>query len=109
MLLEEPYRRIEKPLLELIEAAARDCPSRRIAVLIPEVVKEHWWQHLLHNHRAWRLRSVLQRYGGSRIAVITIPGYLEEPNIEEALEEEQEDVETNVPAHGNRRAERGAR
>jgi hypothetical protein len=108
MLLEEPYRRIEKPLLELIEAAARDSPGRRIAVLIPEVVKEHWWQHLLHNHRAWHLRSALLRYGGSRIAVITIPGYFEEPSIEEALEEEQEDVKTTVPARGKRRAARAA-
>jgi hypothetical protein len=102
MLLEEPYRRIEKPLLELIEAAARDDPARRIAVLVPEVVKEHWWQHLLHNHRARRLRSALLRYGGSRVVVITIPWYLEEPEIEEALEEGREDVETTASAPGKR-------
>lgn len=96
MLPEEPYRRIEKPLLELIEGTARDCPGRRIAVLIPEVVKKHWWQHLLHNHRAWRLRSALLRYGGSRIVVVNVPWYLEEPSIEKALEDEQEDVKTDA-------------
>jgi amino acid transporter len=109
MLLEEPYRRIEKPLLELVEATTRDCPGRRIAVLIPEVVKEHWWQHLLHNHRAWRLRSALLRYGGSRVVVITVPWYLEEPSIEEALQEEQEDVETTMGADRRRMTARPAR
>jgi hypothetical protein len=65
-----------------------------------EVVKEHWWQHLLHTRRASRLRSALLRYGGSRLVVISIPLYLEEPDIEEAIEEARED--TAVSTAGNK-------
>ncbi|MBV8963937.1 MAG: hypothetical protein JOY97_12670, partial [Hyphomicrobiales bacterium] len=55
----------------------------------PQVVKEHWWQYLLHNHRSYRVRRALLRYGGSRLVLLTVPGYLEEPRIEEGLEQEE--------------------
>ena len=96
-LLQALYRRIEEPLLELIKASEEHRPNRRIAVVIPEVAKEHWWQYLLHTRRARRLRAALMRYGGSRLVLITIPWYLEEPSIEEALEEEREDAEKMMP------------
>jgi amino acid transporter len=92
MLVQAPYRRIETPFLEVVEKAIKDQPGRSIAVLIPELVKEHWWQYLLHTHRASRLRSALLRNCGSRLVVISIPFYLEEPDIEEALEEAREDT-----------------
>jgi amino acid transporter len=89
LLLEAPYRRIEAPLLELVAGIEKDHPGRQVAVLIPELVKQHWWQYLLHRRRARRLRSALLRYGGSRLAVIELPWYREEPRIEEGLEEEE--------------------
>ena len=46
-----------------------------IAVVIPEVVQTHWWQVLLHNHRAARLRSALMRDGDSRFIVVSVPWY----------------------------------
>jgi amino acid transporter len=92
MLVQAPYRRIETPFLEVVERAMKDQPGRLVAVLIPEVVKEHWWQLLLHTRRASRLRSALLRYGGSRLVVISIPLYLAEPDIEEAIEEAREDT-----------------
>jgi amino acid transporter len=92
MLVQAPYRRIETPFLELVETTIKDRPGRLVAVLIPEIVKEHWWQHLLHTHRASRLRSAVLRYGGSRLVVVSIPLYLEEPDIEEAIEEAREDT-----------------
>jgi amino acid transporter len=100
VLLKAPYRRIQAPLLQLIEATRQDHPNRLIAVLIPEVVKEHWWQHLLHTHRARRLRSALLQYGGSRVIVINILWYLEEPRIEAGLEEAEN---TSQPAKGRRK------
>jgi len=87
VLLQAPYRRIHAPLLQLIEATERDYLNRLIAVLIPGVVKERWWQYPLHTHRSRRLRLALLRYGGSRVIVISIPWYLEEPQIEAGLEE----------------------
>jgi hypothetical protein len=43
ILLDAEYRRITGPLLQLIRATERDYPNRLITVLIPEVVKDHWW------------------------------------------------------------------
>lgn len=89
VMLQAPYRRFQAPMLKLIENLEAEHPSRTIAVLIPMVVKRHWWQHLLHTHRARRLANSLLLYGGSRIAVMTLPWYLEEPRVEEAVEPEE--------------------
>jgi hypothetical protein len=35
------------------------------------------------------LRTALLRYSGSRVVVVSIPWYLEEPHIEEGLEQEE--------------------
>ncbi|MDB5606084.1 MAG: putative aminoacid/polyamine transporter, permease protein, partial [Bradyrhizobium sp.] len=86
--LEARYRRIEGPLLQFVSETEKQHPERPIAVLIPEIVKEHWWQYLLHTHRAHRVRAALLRYGGSQVVVINVPWYLEEPHIEEGLEQE---------------------
>jgi amino acid transporter len=88
VLQEAPYRRIEEPLLKLIAATEKDNPDRLIAVLVPELVKEHWWQYLLHGMRARRLCAAILRYGGSRVVLVNVPWYLEEPRIEEGLKEE---------------------
>jgi amino acid transporter len=89
VMIPAPFRRIHVPLLELIERLQADNPIRTIAVLIPEVVKLKWWQHLLHTHRARRLRNALLRYGGSDLLVVNAPWYLEEPKIQEALVPEE--------------------
>jgi amino acid transporter len=82
VVVDAPYRRLHAPLLRLVREAAKDRPDRVIAVLIPEVMKDRWWQHLLHSHRAWRVRHALLRYGGSHVVVIEIPWYLDEPKVQ---------------------------
>jgi hypothetical protein len=82
---------MQVPHLRLIEQLQADHPRRTIAVLIPEVVKRRWWQHLLHTHRAHRLRSALLSYGGSGLVVMNAPWYLDEPRIDEALTREELD------------------
>jgi amino acid transporter len=89
VLLDAPFRRIEGPLLQFISEIEKKNPFRQVAVLIPEVEKEHWWQYLLHGRGARRLRAALLRYGGSRVVVVNIAWYLEEPHIEEGLEQEE--------------------
>jgi amino acid transporter len=89
ILVQSPYRRLQGPLLQLIEKMKKEKPGRTIAVLVPVVVKRHWWQHLLHTHRASRLRNALLRFGGSRVAVVSLPWYLDEPVPEEGLEEQE--------------------
>jgi amino acid transporter len=89
ILMRSPYRRLQGALLQLIDEIKKDHRGRTIAVLVPIVVKRHWWQHLLHTHRASRLRNALLRYGGSRMAVVNLPWYLDEPAPEEGLEEQE--------------------
>ncbi len=85
--LRAEYRRMHEPLFVLIRELERRYPERRIAVLIPELIKTSWWQYLLHTNRARRLRARLLRWGGSRIVVINVPWYLEEPDLAEVISE----------------------
>jgi amino acid transporter len=87
--LSAPYRRIHAPLLKLIKEIEEENPDRTIAVLIPELVKRHWWENLLSVQRARRLRAALLEYGGSRVAVMQVPWYLAEPDIEQSMTEEE--------------------
>ena len=58
-------------------------------MLIPELVKQHWWDYLLSSQHARRLRSAVLAYGGPRVVVIAVPWYLTPPKIEEAMSEEE--------------------
>jgi amino acid transporter len=73
-----PYRKFIDPLLEQVERVKRDHPRRQIAVMVPEVVKRHWWQFLLHQYRAERLRSALLKRGDRKLVLINVPWYLED-------------------------------
>jgi amino acid transporter len=88
LLLRSQYRLMHEPVLKLLKELQVELPGRPIAVLLPEIVKTSWWEVLLHRNRARRLRSRLLRYGGSRLVVIDIPWYLEEPRIDEGIAEE---------------------
>ena len=87
--LSAPYRRIHAPLLKLIKEIENKNPDRTIAVLIPELVKHHWWEYLLSSQRARRLRSAVLEYGGSRAVVIGMPWHLTEPKIEQGMTDEE--------------------
>ncbi|MGK6312315.1 APC family permease [Neorhizobium sp. DT-125] len=73
ILVPSPYRQLHESLLRLIEKLDADAPERAVTVLIPETVKERWWQRLLHMNRAERLRSRLLRSGNPRLTVATVP------------------------------------
>ncbi|MFZ3311425.1 MAG: APC family permease [Xanthobacteraceae bacterium] len=87
--LSAPFRRIHAPLLKLIKELTEKHPDRSVAVLIPELVKTHWWEYLLSNQRAQRLRRAVLEYGGPRVVVIMVPWYLTPPKIADALTEEE--------------------
>lgn len=79
VILQAQYRAIHEPILKLAHELEDKFPGRAIAVLIPELVKQRWYQRLLHTHRAKRLRSKLLRHGDTRLTIINVPWYLEEP------------------------------
>ena len=76
--LQAQYRAIHEPILQFARELELEQADRSIAVLVPELVKERWWQRLLHTNRARRLRSSLLKHGGSRLTVINVPWYLRE-------------------------------
>lgn len=73
MLIPAPYRKLHEPLLKLIEKLDAEAPERKVAVLIPETVKDKWWQRVLHMNRAGKLRAKLLKFGGPRLTVATVP------------------------------------
>jgi hypothetical protein len=73
IVLRAQYRAIQHPMLKVIGEIKGKFPGRQIAVLIPELSKKRWYQHLLHTHRAMRLRSRLIALGQPDLTVINVP------------------------------------
>jgi amino acid transporter len=59
VVLESTYRETVRPVLRYVRTLRREHPGDVIAVVIPEYVVAHAWQHLLHNQTAWRLKARL--------------------------------------------------
>ena len=72
-----PYREFFGPLLTVLKELGKAHPDRIIAVMIPELVERRWW-HFLVRHRLTLLKALLLLKGGPRIALITIPWYVED-------------------------------
>lgn len=90
MILEAQYRRLDVPLLGLVEEMQAENPGRVIAVVLPELVKDRWWQYLLHTHRARRVRAMLLKSGLQNLVVMNIPWQLDGRRLEDELETEFE-------------------
>ncbi|MDA3649557.1 APC family permease [Saccharopolyspora indica] len=73
--LESPYREITRPVLEYVKRIRRDSPRDVVTVFIPEYVVGHWWEQLLHNQSALRLKSRLLFQPG--VMVTSVPWQLE--------------------------------
>lgn len=57
--LYSPYRELTRPVIDYIAEIHRESPRTVVAVFIPEYVVGHWWEHLLHNQSALRLKARL--------------------------------------------------
>jgi amino acid transporter len=58
-ILDSPYREITRPVLEYVRDVRRKSPRDVVTVFIPEYVVGHWWEQLLHNQSALRLKGRL--------------------------------------------------
>jgi hypothetical protein len=76
-IINTPYRRFIEPIIERVECLESEYPDRTIVLLVSELVTRSWWQFLLHNHRAMRLRSAVLRRGDDRLALTIVPWYVE--------------------------------
>jgi amino acid transporter len=57
--LHSPYREIVRPIVEYAVAIRKANPRGVVAVYIPEYVVGRWWEQLLHNQTALRLKGRL--------------------------------------------------
>jgi amino acid transporter len=73
-ILESPYREVTRPLIEYIKKLREDRPRDLVSVFIPEYVVGHWWEHLLHNQQALRLKARLLFQPG--VMVTSVPWQL---------------------------------
>jgi len=80
--LESPYRDITGSVLEYIDGLHREHPRDLIVVYIPEYVVGHWWENLLHNQSALRLKARLLFQG--QVMVTNVPWPLESSSKEMA-------------------------
>jgi amino acid transporter len=54
-----PYREITRPVLEYVKRISKESPRTVVTVFIPEYVVGHWWEQVLHNQSALRLKGRL--------------------------------------------------
>ena len=73
--LESPYREVTKPILGYIKQLRADRPQDVVNVFIPEYVVGHWWEQLLHNQSALRLKGRLLFQQG--VMVTSVPWQLD--------------------------------
>jgi amino acid transporter len=73
-ILDSPYRDITGPVLDYVARIRRKSPRDVVCVFIPEYVVGHWWEHLLHNQSALRLKARLLFRPG--VMVTSVPWQL---------------------------------
>jgi len=69
--LYSPYREIIKPIVDYTRSIRDASPRGVVAVYIPEYVVGRWWEQLLHNQTALRLKGRLLFTPG--VMVISVP------------------------------------
>ena len=74
VIIESPFRSLNGPLLAYIDALKESNPGDTITVVLPEYVPSHWWEHLLHNQTALRLKAALLFHPG--IVVTNVPYHM---------------------------------
>ena len=57
--IDSPYREITRPVLDHVRNIRLQSPRDVVTVFIPEYVVGHWWEQLLHNQSALRLKGRL--------------------------------------------------
>src|SRR5215467_798301 len=65
-----PYRDITKPVLAYVSGLRKQSPRDVVTVFIPEYVLGHWWEQLLHNQSALRLKARLLLQPGVIVASV---------------------------------------
>ncbi|HEX9767102.1 MAG TPA: APC family permease [Nitriliruptorales bacterium] len=84
--LEDPYRRLLKPVVEFIDEVDARWSDDIVTVVIPEFVVGRWWQNLLHNQSAVGLKARLRLRPNT--VVLSAPLHLESALSGEELDQQ---------------------
>ena len=74
LILESPYREVTRPLVDYVRGLRRESPRDVVTVFVPEYVVGRWWEQLLHNQSALRLKARLLFEPG--VMVTSVPWQL---------------------------------
>ena len=85
--LHSPYRELVRPIVEYATEIRRANPRGVVAVYIPEYVVGRWWEQLLHNQTALRLKGRLLFTPG--VMVTSVPYQLRSSQIAREREERE--------------------
>ena len=77
VVIDSPFREVTRPLLEYVAVLRTEHPGDVVSVIIPEYVVGKWWQQLLHNQSALRLKARLLFVRG--VTVTSVPWVLDDP------------------------------
>ncbi|HNQ07085.1 MAG TPA: APC family permease [Tetrasphaera sp.] len=80
--LDSPYREIVNPIVDYVKGIRRESPREIVVVYIPEYVVGHWYEQILHNQSALRLRARLHFTPG--VLVASVPWQLRSSEGQEA-------------------------
>jgi hypothetical protein len=85
--LASPYRETVTPIMEYIKNMRKDSPRDLIVVYIPEYVVGKWWEQLVHNQTALRIKTRLHFEPG--VMVASVPWQLKSSEEAKALQDTQ--------------------
>jgi amino acid transporter len=94
--LSSPYREVTRPIIDYVRSIHRNSPRDVVTVYLPEYVVGHWWEHILHNQSALRLKGRLLFTPG--VMVTSVPYQLASSAVAEARAERAE----STPSYGRR-------
>ena len=96
--LDSPYREVTSPIINYVRQLRRDRPNDVVNVFIPEYVVGHWWEQLLHNQSALRLKGRLLFQPG--VMVTSVPWQMDS-----SRSRAESVAEAAAAGRGRRRAE----
>jgi len=68
VIVESPYRELVQPLIRYLEVTSARHADEVTIVLVPERVITHWWERILYNQNAHRIRDALTGHPGILVA-----------------------------------------
>ncbi|MCL3837313.1 APC family permease [Aeromicrobium sp. zg-Y1362] len=69
--LDSPYREVVRPIVRYVKTKRTQNPRDIVTIYIPEYVVGRWWEQLLHNQTALRLKARLLFLPG--VLVVSVP------------------------------------